>query len=82
MDCVVAPLLHNQEAPAEAVSITLPPLQKVVGPLAVIVAAGTGFTVTTTDEDVVVHPAVVTATLKLPAVATVIDWVVAPLFQR
>ena len=44
--CVVAPLLHNQDAPADAVSITEPPLQNVTGPPAVIVAVGNGLTVT------------------------------------
>jgi hypothetical protein len=50
MDCVVAPLLHSQLAPlmlVEAVSVTLPPAQKVVLPLADMVGvAGFGFTVT------------------------------------
>ena len=32
MLCVVAPLLHNQDAPADAVNVTLPPAQNVVGP--------------------------------------------------
>ena len=46
--CVVAPVLHNQDAPADAVSVTEPPLQNVTGPPAVMVAAGNAFTVTVT----------------------------------
>lgn len=46
IDCVVAPLLHNHDVPADAVSITEPPAQNVVGPPAVIVAVGNGFTIT------------------------------------
>lgn len=50
IDCVVAPLLHSQLTPlmlVEAVSVTLPPAQNVVLPLADIVGlAGLGFTVT------------------------------------
>ena len=36
----VAKLRHWYDAPAEAVRVTLPPVQKVVGPLGVIVADG------------------------------------------
>ena len=35
--CVVAAFDHRYDAPAVAVSVTLPPVQKLVGPLAVIV---------------------------------------------
>ena len=38
---VVAPLDQRYELPAEAVSVTLPPAQKLVEPLAVIVVVGT-----------------------------------------
>jgi hypothetical protein len=38
IDWVVAPLDHRYDVPEEAVSVTLPPWQKVVGPLAVMVA--------------------------------------------
>ena len=48
IDCVVAPVLHNQDAPADAVSVTDPPLQNVSGLPAVMVAAGNGLTVTVT----------------------------------
>ena len=46
--CVVAPLLHNQDDPADAVSVTEPPVQNVTGPPAVIVADGNGLIVTVT----------------------------------
>ncbi len=55
--CVVAPLLHNQDAPAEAVSVTEPPVQNVRGPLAVMFATGNGLTVTTVAAEVTEHPA-------------------------
>ena len=48
MVCVVAPVLHNHDAPAEAVSVTEAPEQNVSGPPAVMVAAGNGLTVTVT----------------------------------
>src|SRR5258707_15094743 len=51
IDCVVAPLDQAYEEPLDAVSVTLPPAQKVVGPLAEIVAAGAGFTVTCTGTE-------------------------------
>jgi hypothetical protein len=57
IDCVVAPLLHNQDAPADAVSVTELPLQNVSGPSAVMVAAGNVFTVTTLVADITEHPA-------------------------
>ena len=36
IDCVVEPFDHAYDAPAVAVNVTLPPVQKLVGPLAVI----------------------------------------------
>jgi hypothetical protein len=63
MACVVAPLLHNHELPADAVSTTLFPSQKVVGPPAVMLAAGNEFTVTTVGAEVRLHPPVVTTTV-------------------
>ena len=39
IDCVVAPVDHAYDWPAVAVSNTLPPVQKLVGPLAVMVGA-------------------------------------------
>ena len=62
IDCVVAPFDHTLFVADEEVSVTDPPAQNVVDPLAVIVGvAGIGFTVTgivfeTPDE----HPAAVT----------------------
>jgi hypothetical protein len=47
IDCVVAPVDQRYDAPLEAVRVTLPPVQNVVGPPAVIVGvAGTALTVT------------------------------------
>ena len=80
---MVAPFDHRYDAPLLAVSVTLPPWQKVVGPFAVIVGAGSGVTVTATGVDVALHPfASVTATLYAPEAFTVIDCVVAPFDQR
>ena len=63
--------------------MTEPPVQKVVGPPAVIVAAGRALTVTVVAADVAEQPlASVTVTLYAPAALTVMDWVVAPLDQR
>lgn len=55
--CVVAPVLHKYVDDAVDVSVTLPPLQKVVGPPAVITGtAGNAFTVTLVDADAAVQP--------------------------
>jgi len=78
---VVAPLLHSQLAPADAVRSTEPPAQKVVGPLGVIVATGNGLTVTLVGADVAEHPSDVTVTVKTPVALTVMVWVVAPLLH-
>jgi hypothetical protein len=60
MDDAVAPLLHSQLTPlvlVEAVSVTLPPEQKAVLPLADMVGvAGFGFTVTVMPLVVIVQP--------------------------
>jgi len=53
---VVAPVDQRYDTPPDAVSVTLPPAQKVVGPLGVIVAVGSGFTVTVCDAGVDVQP--------------------------
>ena len=53
---VVAPVDQRYDTPPEAVSVTLPPAQKVVGPLGVIVAVGNGFTVTVCDAGADVQP--------------------------
>ena len=72
-------MLHSHDAPALAVSVTVPPAQKVVGPDAVTVATGKGLTVTVVGEDVAEHPAVSNpVTVKLPDVVTVMDCEVAP----
>ena len=56
IDCVVAPVDHRYDAPLDAVSVTEPPGQNVVGPPSVIVAAGSGFTVTVTGAEVALQP--------------------------
>lgn len=56
MDGVIALVDHRYEFPGDAVSTTEPPEQNVVGPLAVMVAVGTGLTVTVTGLEVPVHP--------------------------
>ena len=56
MVCVVAPLLHNHELPAEAVKATVLPWQNVVGPPAVIFAAGIGLTVTVVAGELLTQP--------------------------
>ena len=63
--------------------VTLPGVQKVVGPLGVIVADGVELTVTVVGDDVALQPAgSVTVTVKLPEVVTTIDWVLAPFDQE
>jgi hypothetical protein len=65
--------------PALAVSVTLPPSQKVVGPLASI---DTERAVTVTGEDSgIVQPLFVVVTLNVPASVTTIDRLVAPFDQ-
>ena len=52
MDCVVAPFDQRFPVAEEEVSVTFPPLQKVVAPLAVMVGTvGIGFTVTLTGAE-------------------------------
>ena len=65
MDRVVAPLDHAYEKPSGAVSVTDPPSQNEVGPLAVMAGvSGSGFSVTTVGALVAVQPfAVVIVTL-------------------
>ena len=59
IDCVVAPVDHRYDTPAVAVSVTLPPAQKVVGPEGVIVGAGQLLTMKA-EALVAVPPGVVT----------------------
>jgi hypothetical protein len=54
--CVVALLLHKYELAKLAESVTESPWQKVVGPLAVITADGSGFTLTAVIFDLAEHP--------------------------
>jgi hypothetical protein len=56
IDAVVAPVDQRYDAPLDAVSVTLPPAQKVVGPEAVMLAAGFALTVTAVDADVALQP--------------------------
>jgi hypothetical protein len=63
--CVVAPVDQRYDEPAEAVSVTEPPAQNVVEPLAVTTGiAGAAFTVTAVAAEVALQPlAFVTVTL-------------------
>jgi len=62
--CVVAPFDQRYDAPLDAVSVTLPPAQNVVGPPGVIVALGSALTVTLVGADAAPQPfAFVTVTL-------------------
>jgi hypothetical protein len=64
MACVVAPVDQRYDAPLDAVSVTLPPAQKVVEPPAVMLAIGFAFTVTTVGVELALQPlALVTVTL-------------------
>jgi hypothetical protein len=64
IDDVVAPVDQRYELPLDAVSVTLPPAQNVVGPPAVMLAVGLAFAVTTVGEDVALQPlALVTVTV-------------------
>ena len=56
IDCVVAPFDQRYEDAADAVSVTLPPAQNVVGPEAVIVAVGLLLTVTVVAAEVALQP--------------------------
>src|ERR1043165_8565729 len=64
IDCVVAPFDQAYVPPAgDAVSVTLPGAQNVVGPLAAIAAAGACPTVAETGFDVPLHEPFETVTL-------------------
>ena len=84
IDCVVSPVDQRLLVTDEEVSITEPPAQKVVEPLADIVGvAGVGFTVTISlAETGELHPTLVTVTVNVPDAVTVMDCVVAPFDQR
>lgn len=79
MLCVVAPVLHVLPVDTLDVRTTLPPEQNVVGPPAVTVGEGFGFTVTVTGGDVTLH--VLSVNVKVPELETVIEGVVAPLLH-
>lgn len=80
---VVAPLFQRYVEPPLAVKVTFDPLQKVVGPPAVIVAVGIVFTTILIGADVVEHPAAfVIVTVLEPAVVAVIEAVVAPVLHK
>lgn len=82
MDCVVAPVDQVFPVAADEVRVTEPPVQKAVGPLAVIVGVGgSGLTVITTAEEVEVQEPFETETVYEPLVVTAIDEVVAPVDQ-
>ena len=79
MDEVVAPLFHNKEPVNDvAVNIELPQLSTTdtVG------ADGIAFGAATPLREGLVHPFTVWVTVYVPAVATVIDEVVAPLLHN
>ena len=80
IDCVVAPFDHEYELAAGALNVTEPPAQNVVGPDAVIVVDGSGFTVTTVGAEVALQ-APLTVTVYEPDVETLIDCPVSPVDQ-
>lgn len=63
IDCVVAPVDHEYDCPAVAVSVTLPPVQKLVGPLVLIV--GVKLPTATLALPLLLQPFAATTTLKL-----------------
>ena len=80
---MVSPELHNQEVPALAESVTVPPAQNVMGPPAIMLATGKAKTVTGTIIEFVEQPlALVTVTDRFPLLFTEIDCVVSPVFHN
>ena len=62
MERVVAPFDQSQLVPSLAVRVTLPPSQNLVGPDAVMLTVGSGFTVTFTAADGgLLHPSALIA---------------------
>ena len=82
MLCAVEPSDHKYVYPAGALSVTLPPWQKVVGPDAVTVAGGLALTATTWAAEVLLQPFCETVTAYDPAAVAVMLCVVAPLLHR
>lgn len=84
MDCVVAPVDQVFPVAEEDVRTTEPPVQKVVGPPAVMVGTpGVGFTVTVVAADVATQPdPFPTVTVYDPEAETVMDCVVAPVDHK
>ena len=74
------PLLHAFPLGWLDVSTTFPPWQNVVGPPAVIVTEGAGFTVTLTADDVPPHP-LLSITVYDPDASTVMLDEVAPVLH-
>ena len=72
IDCVVAPFDHRNVEPVEAVRVTWPPLQNVIGPLAVMLADGAAVA-DTFVELLLVQPPFATVTLRptVPAAVAV-----------
>jgi Ni,Fe-hydrogenase III component G len=79
---VVAAFDHRYPVPPEAVSVTDPPWQKVVGASGVITAVGREFTVTMMLSVSVQTVALVTVTVYVPPVVIEIAAVVDELDQR
>ena len=83
IDAVVAPVLQRKDTPPVAVSVDEAPIQ-IDGFAGVMLQAGSGFTVTVFEQELV-HPcALVTVTVYVVVVVglTVMDAVVAPVLHR
>ena len=79
MACVVSPVGdHKNESTGAAVKMTESPAQKLVGPLAVMIAVGTELTVTVSGADAPPQPVVSVVTKYVPAAVTVMACVVSP----
>jgi hypothetical protein len=78
IDCVVCPPgVHKYDEPLFADNVTLPPLQKVVGPPAEIVATGVAAALTEVAAETAEQPdALVTRTVYEPDCVALIDCVV------
>jgi|ERR1041385_1799934 uncharacterized protein (DUF169 family) len=83
MEAVVAPVLHKNAVPPDAVNVFEPPTQMVRLPQ-VMLHCGNGLTVTVVAHELVQPNAFVTVTVYVVVVvgATVMEAVVAPVLQR